>query len=100
MRCSGLNLLDRSGAFSVAATITNLSAPQMKNLIKAMTSAEMQSFNMHRLDFAMSANEISGSGQLRMKYGDMDVLINKVDEDGKLDQKGSLVFYCQPYSDL
>lgn len=87
------NLMDRSGGFSVAATITNLSAPQMKPLIKAMTSAEMQSFNLHRLDFVMSANEISGVGQLRMKYGDMDILLNKVDEDGKLNQKGLLSFF-------
>jgi hypothetical protein len=86
------NLADKSGGFHVTASITNLNAPQMQPLIKAMTSAEMQSFNLHRLDYVITGNESSGTGQLRMIYGDMDVLLNKVNDDGSLDKKGLLSF--------
>ncbi|HEX2628647.1 MAG TPA: hypothetical protein VHM26_06545, partial [Chitinophagaceae bacterium] len=40
------NLADKAGAFSVNSTITNLNAPQLQPLFKAMTATDIQSFNM------------------------------------------------------
>ncbi len=87
-----INLADPNGSFSLSTSITNLNASHMQALVKATSSMEMQSFNMHRLDYTLTANQYSGTGQLKMKYGDMDVLMNKVKDDGSLDKKGLLSF--------
>jgi len=87
------NLADRSGAYSLNATIENLDAAQLHDLALAMTSAEMQTFRMKRLDYSLSANERSGTAHLKMQYSDMDVLLSKVDENGNLDKKGLLSFF-------
>src|SRR5262249_46270702 len=39
-----------------------------------------------------TGNQLSGSGTLRMKYSDMDILLNKVNEDGSLNKRGFLSF--------
>jgi hypothetical protein len=86
------NLADRSGAFSVRATISKLDAHQLQPLAKAMTSTDLQSFNMDQLQYEISGNERGGSGNLRMRYNNMDILINQVEPDGSLDKKGLLSF--------
>ncbi len=86
------NLNDRKGAFSVKATITHLDEKELKPVFTAMTAVEMQSFNMQRLDYSMTGNEDAGTGDLSMKYGDMDILINKVGADKTFDRKGFLSF--------
>ena len=86
------NLADRSGAFSVRATISKLDAFQLQPLAKAMTSTELQSFNMDQLQYEMNGNERAGTGNLRMRYDNMDILINQVEPDGSLDKKGLLSF--------
>ena len=86
------NLTDRSGAFSVNSTITNVDAQQMKPLFIAMTSVEIQSFNMKRIDYSINGNEDRGIGNLSMLYDNMDILINTVDNDKSLNKKGFLSF--------
>jgi hypothetical protein len=87
-----LNLRDLNGSFSVNATITNLDAPQLQPLAKAMTATDLQSFDLHRLDYQMSGNETSGKGSLKMKYSNMDILLNKVENDQSFNKRGFLSF--------
>jgi hypothetical protein len=86
------NLADRAGAFGVKATISNLDAKQLQPLFKAMTATDIQSFNMERLDYTMTGNENMGKGNLRMHYSDMDILLNKVEEDKTFNKRGFLSF--------
>jgi hypothetical protein len=86
------NLPDRNGGFTVNASITNLNAPQLQPLFKAMTAVEMQSFNLQRLDYAVSGNEDAATGSLSMKYDNMDILLNQVEPDKSFDRKGLISF--------
>lgn len=91
------NMVDRAGAFSVNADIDKLNAEQLRPLAKAMTSTDLQSFNMHRLNYAIAGNQNSGTGKLRMKYDDMDILINQVEPDYSFDKKGLLSFLANRF---
>lgn len=86
------NLADRAGAFGVNATITHLDAPQLQPLFKAMTATDIQSFNMQRLDYTMTGNENAARGNLKMHYTDMNILLNKVEEDKSFNKRGFLSF--------
>jgi lipopolysaccharide export system protein LptA len=86
------NLADKNGAFRVNATITNIDAEQVQPLFVAMTSVEIQSFNMKRLDYSITGNENSGTGTLSMQYDNMDILLNKVEADKSLNKKGFFSF--------
>ena len=86
------NLADKNGAFRVNATITNLDAQQIQPLFVAMTSIEIQSFNMKQLDYRIIGNENSGTGTLSMQYDNMDILLNKVEGDKSLNKKGFFSF--------
>lgn len=86
------NLADKAGAFGVNATITNLDAPQLQPLFKAMTSTDIQSFNMRRLDYNMSGNQNAARGNLKMQYSDMDILLNKIEDDKSFNKRGFLSF--------
>ena len=88
------DLASKAGAFTVDADISRLNAGQLQPLAKAMTSTDLQSFNMHQLKYSITGNERTGSGSLRMKYDDMDILINQVEPDGSLDKKGLLSFFA------
>jgi hypothetical protein len=86
------NLADKAGAFSVNATIAKLDAGQLQPLAKAMTSTDLQSFDMHELRYTINGNQNAGTGNLKMQYNNMDILINKVEPDGSFDKKGLLSF--------
>jgi hypothetical protein len=88
------NLADAAGAFSVNATINKLNAKQLQPLAKAMTSTDVQSFNLHKLEYAINGNQNAGTGDLRMRYDDMDILINQVEPDGSFDKKGLMSFFA------
>ncbi|HEX5655197.1 MAG TPA: hypothetical protein VFX58_19125, partial [Chitinophagaceae bacterium] len=92
------NLADKAGAFSVNATINKLDADQLQPLAKAMTSTDLQSFNMHQLHYSLSGNQNAGIGELRMHYDNMDILINQVEPDGSLDKKGLLSFFANRFA--
>lgn len=86
------SLTDKNGAFTVQSTVTNLNAAQLQPIFKPMTAVDLQSFNMKRLEYTINGNEEKGTGELRMKYDEMDILINKVTADKTLDKKGLLSF--------
>ncbi len=88
------SLADKNGGFNVNSTITDLDANQMKPLFIAMTSVEIQSFNVKRIDYSISGNENSGTGALAMQYDNMDILVNKVEADKSLNKKGVLSFFA------
>ncbi len=88
------DLDSKAGAFAVNADISRLNAPQLQPLIKAMTSTDLQSFNMHQLTYSINGNERTGTGNLRMRYDDMDILINQVEPDKSFDKKGLLSFFA------
>ena len=88
------NLADKAGAFTVNANIKRLDAEQLFPIVKAMASTDLQSFNLHNLDYTIKGNENRGTGKLRMKYNDMDILINQVEPDGSLDKKGLISFFA------
>ncbi len=86
------NLKDPAGAFSVRSTITNLDAAQLQPLALAMTATDLQSFDMHRLEYSIDGNETVGHGSLRLLYDNMDILLNKVEDDKSLNKRGFLSF--------
>ncbi len=86
------SLSDKKGAFTVQSTVTNLTAAQLQPIFRPMTGVDLQSFNMKRLDYTIKGNEDRGTGDLQMKYDEMDILINKVTADKTLDKKGLFSF--------
>ncbi len=86
------NLADPNGAFAVNGTITNLNAAQLQPVFKAMTSTDLQTFNMKRMDFTINGNEDRATGSLKMKYDEMDILLNRVEGDKSFNKRGLLSF--------
>lgn len=86
------NLADRNGAFSVNATITDLNAPQLQQVFRAMTSTDIQSLNLRRMDYSATGNENAATGNLKMKYDEMDILLHRVEADKSLNKRGLLSF--------
>ena len=86
------NLARTDGSFSVDAHISGLNAAQLQTLFKAMTTTDMQSFNLQQLDYTAQGNEDRSTASLRLRYTDLDILLNKVEDDRSFNKRGFLSF--------
>lgn len=77
-----------NGRFAAEGQVQNVSAPQLNNLAGSLAATRLQSFDMRQLDFSMSGDDFTARGAVRMKYSNLDVVLQKVDEEtGKVEQK-------------
>ena len=91
------NLRDKSGAFNVKAAINNIEADQLQPLAKAMASVDVQTFNLDKLNYSIAGNENAATGNLQMKYDNLDVLIYRVQRGGEMNDKGLLSFFANRF---
>jgi hypothetical protein len=81
--------LDSSnGRFHADGWVKNVSAPQLNGLAGSLASTRLQSFDMRQLDFSMSGDDFTARGAVHMKYNNLHVVLQKVDEEtGVVKQK-------------
>jgi hypothetical protein len=74
--------LDSSnGRFLAGGRVLNVSAAQLNGLAGSLASTRLQSFDMHQLDFQMTGDDFTGRGSVRMKYNNLAVVLQKVEEE-------------------
>ena len=70
-----------NGRFLADGAIQNVTAAQLNGLAGSLASTRLQSFNMQQLDFRMSGDDFTARGDVRMKYNNLFVVMQKVDEE-------------------
>ena len=81
--------LDSSnGRFAANGRVQNVRAAQLNGLAGSLAATRLQSFDMQQLDFSLTGDDFTGRGAVRMKYSNLAVVLQKVDEKtGKVEQK-------------
>lgn len=80
------------GAFEVSADIEKLDAAQLNPVTLPLAQASVKSFDMHELHYYIIGTERTGIGNLSMRYNNLEVELQKKDDDGKMKKKGLLSF--------
>ncbi|MDB5252219.1 MAG: hypothetical protein JWP27_1388 [Flaviaesturariibacter sp.] len=68
------------GQFSASGTIRHVTAAQLNALAPALANTRLQSLDMHELRFALHGDDYSATGDVRMRYDNLFVVLQKTDE--------------------
>ncbi|MFN2456854.1 MAG: hypothetical protein ABR502_01520, partial [Chitinophagaceae bacterium] len=69
-----------NGAFDANGVIENVSAAQLNGLSEPLASIYLQSFNMHKLNFAVKGDDYTTSGNVRLQYNNLSLVFRKFDK--------------------
>lgn len=87
------------GQFDADGTIKNVTATQLNALAEPMANTRLQSFDMHRLTFAIRGDNFSTTGNVQMLYNNLFVVLRKQDEEtGAMSTKKFLTKVINRYS--
>jgi hypothetical protein len=70
-----------NGRFLADGSVQNVSAPQLNGLSGPLASTRIHSFNMQQLYFSMTGDDFTARGKVRMKYNNLNIVLQKVDEE-------------------
>jgi hypothetical protein len=70
-----------NGRFNAEGSVPQVSAPQLNGLAGPLASTRLQSFNMHELTFSLAGDDFAARGIVHMKYNNLSVVLQKVDEE-------------------
>ncbi|HWH69489.1 MAG TPA: hypothetical protein VNT26_08900, partial [Candidatus Sulfotelmatobacter sp.] len=70
-----------NGHFAANGRVQNVTATQLNALAGSLASTRLQSFDMQQLDFDMTGDDFTGRGSVRMRYNNLSVVLQKVDEE-------------------
>lgn len=70
-----------NGRFLANGQVRNVTAAQLNGLAGSLASTRLESFDMHQLDFHMTGDDYTGRGSVRMKYNNLSVVLQKVNEE-------------------
>jgi hypothetical protein len=70
-----------NGRFSADGSVHDVSAPQLNGLAGPLASTRLQSFDMHQLTFSLAGDDFAARGRVHMKYNNLSVVLQKVDEE-------------------
>lgn len=86
-------LTDTSGGFAVDAGIKNLQAKHVTEIAQNLGLAEIKSLNVSELDVHIDGNQDYAKGNMTMLYSDMDIVLNKMNEDSTAVKKRKLLSF-------
>jgi hypothetical protein len=78
-----LPLATKTGDFSVEGSLGELEAGQITDAAKALAMAEIKSLKLHELLFSIKGNDTAADGKVSIRYNDLRVKIQKVEETTK-----------------
>ncbi len=70
-----------NGRFDAAGVITNVDAAQLNRLSVPFANVKFQSFNLHKLQFAINGNQDGSTGKVSLLYNNFFLTINKTDAE-------------------
>jgi hypothetical protein len=86
------------GRFNADGWVQNVTASQLNGLSGPLASTRLQSFNMQQLAFSLSGDDFTARGKVHMKYNNLSVVLQKVDEEtGKTERRGFLTRLLNRY---
>jgi hypothetical protein len=79
------HLNGNDGGFSISGNIKNVDGSQLNSVTIPLAKTRIESFRMHEMEFTIEGNEQMATGNMRMRYNDLRVQLNKEDAvSGKL----------------
>lgn len=70
-----------NGRYDATGSIKNVSASQLNSLAMPLANVQINSFNLHHLDFNVAAEDFSAVSNVRLKYNNLSLTIRKIDEE-------------------
>jgi hypothetical protein len=86
--------LDKTGEglFDLSADMANISAAELNPVTIPLAQTAVKSFDINRFHFFMKGSESKGTGTLSMTYRNLNVELQKINEDHTLKEKKFLSF--------
>jgi hypothetical protein len=69
-----------NGRFDAQGTVDNISAAQINTISIPMANTKLTSLQMHHLEFKLSADNYNAWSDVKMRYSNLAVMLNKTDE--------------------
>jgi hypothetical protein len=76
-----LRLDSLNGRFDASGSVKNISASQLNQVAVPLANVQINSCNIHDLEFNVSGEDYSAIGNVRMRYNNLAVTIRKTDEE-------------------
>jgi hypothetical protein len=76
MRLDSLN-----GSFNASGFVKNVSANQLNEVAVPLANVQINSCTIHDLEFNISGEDYSASGNVRMRYSNLSITLRKTDEE-------------------
>ena len=70
-----------NGRYDAIGSVKNISADKLNQLAMPLANVQINSFNMHNLDFNVSGEDWSATSIVRMRYNNLSLTIKKMDEE-------------------
>ncbi len=86
------NLTDAAASFSYVGHVSPFNLRVLNPLSRSLGDVEIESGNVKRVDFNMTANENGAKGTVSFQYTDLKVKLLEEDENGKKEKKKLLSF--------
>jgi hypothetical protein len=76
-----LYLDSANGRYDASGAISNVSASQLNTLAVPLANVQINSFNIHNLEFNVKGEDYSAVSNVRMRYNNLSLTIRKIDEE-------------------
>lgn len=70
-----------NGRYDATGSVKNVSAEKLNALALPLANVQINSFNIHNLDFTVSGEDYSAVSNVRMRYNNLSLTIRKIDEE-------------------
>jgi hypothetical protein len=70
-----------NGRFDLEGNVSNVNAAQLNDLAEPLANIKLQSLELERLDFFIKGDDFTATGNVKMKYKDLYMLLQKRDEE-------------------
>lgn len=76
-----LRLDSLNGRFGASGFVKNISASQLNQVAVPLANVQINSFNIHTLEFNVNGEDYSASSDVRMRYNHLSLTLRKTDEE-------------------
>lgn len=70
-----------NGSYESWGHIKNISTEQLRPLGAALANVQINSFNIHNIDFSIRGRDYDASGNVKMRYNGLSLTLKKLDEE-------------------
>jgi hypothetical protein len=69
------------GRYNARGFIKNVSTAQISPLARALANVQINSFNIHSIEFDIYGKDFEATGALKMRYDNLSITLKKIDEE-------------------